>query len=136
MFVRVSPFLLDASPIQPKPDNERRTHPPSSRPQSAMPTARDPPSPSFWPPLAARQLLHQSSNLLRTVNCRGMRVSANTLIMISRRWSTRRAASLLKTIKRQTMISKPRGENARGRGRCRISTLVRSSYHKCLASLL
>jgi DNA-repair protein complementing XP-A cells len=47
-FVRVSPFCLTRRPIQPKPDNERRTHPPSSRPQCAMPMARDPPFPSFW----------------------------------------------------------------------------------------
>ena len=128
MFVTIFKWL-DASPIQPKPDNERRTRPPSSRPQCATPMARDPPTQSFWRLLAALRPPHQRNRRPRTVNCRETRGLGNTLTMIYPRWSTRRAASWLKTIKSQTAISKPRRGNARGKGRCRISTLVRSSYH-------
>ena len=119
--------LLDAASSvlfnQPRPDSARRRHPQSPLP-CATPTARDrfpsfPPSPARQPPPRRRQ---------EAISYSGTRDSGNISTMICQRWSTQRVAFSLRTIRKWTMVQRPRRGNAKDKGLCRTSTLVRAPF--------
>jgi hypothetical protein len=75
------------------------------------------------PPVLRRA--RQKITRVAVTNYSAIRVSGNTLIMISQRWSTRRAASSSRTTRKRAMMQRLKKENARDKGPCKISILVR-----------
>jgi hypothetical protein len=124
--------------FQPRQGNARRRRSRPRRPllhPRATPTTKGLSLLLFPLPPVLRRARQKIMRVVVT-NYSAMRVSGNTLIMISQRWSTRRAASSSRTTRKRAMMQRLKKENARDKGPCKISILVRIAYflHVHLAS--